>query len=275
MAISAAMVKQLREQTGLPMMECKKALTEAGGDFDGAVAWLKKHASGKMSKMASRETTQGRIAAAVADDGQRAGMVELVCETAPVANTDDFIKLANAIAATVLTMDNPAPDAVLEAKSATDPGKTIAELKDDAFSRIRENMAIKRVATVQGHVGSYVHHNAQVGVLVEFSADAPAELRADICMHIAAINPPYLKREDVPADLVAEERERATSEAAGKPAEIIDKIVGGKLDRWYGEVALLEQPFVKDDKQTVTQVLKAADPELTINRFYRFQIGEA
>ena len=159
--------------------------------------------------------------------------------------------------------------------SPADASKTLDDEKQAVFAKLRENLNVHRVAAATGHVAHYVHHNAQVGVLVEFGAACPAELAADICMHIAALNPPYLKREDVEAERVAEEQERAKAEAAGKPAQIIDKIVAGKMDRWYSEHALIEQPFVKDDKQSVTQVLKAASPDLTIKRFVRFQVGSA
>jgi elongation factor Ts len=273
MAITATMVKDLREQTGLPMMECKKALTEANGDMEGAIAWLKQNASAKMSKMQSRETSQGRVAVYVTEDQQKAGMIAMLCETAPVADTDDFIRLCGLLAQAAA--DGATAENILDQPSPDGSGQTLAAVKEDVFSRMRENMQVQAAASVTGHVAHYVHHNSQVGVLVEFSADCPAEIRADICMHIAALNPPYLKREDVPADQVAEAREQAAREAEGKPANIIDKIVEGKLDRWYSECVLLEQPFVKDDKQSVTQALSAAVANLTIKQFHRFQIGAA
>lgn len=275
MAITATMVKDLREQTGLPMMECKKALTEANGDMEGAIAWLKEHASAKMSKMQSRETSQGRVTVYVSDDAQKAGMVAMLCETAPVAETDDFINMTNLIAQAAAGLDEPSVETILDQPSPKGDGQTLATVKEEVFSRMRENMQVQSVASMTGHLAQYVHHNAQVGVLVEFSDDCPAELRADICMHIAALNPPYLKREDVPANEVEEARAQATREAAGKPENIIEKIVSGKLDRWYSECVLLEQPFVKDDKQSVTKVLNAAVKDMTIKRFYRFQIGAA
>lgn len=274
MAITATMVKDLREQTGLPMMECKKALTEANGDMEGAIAWLKQNASQKMEKMQSRETSQGRVMVFVSEDGQKAGMVAMLCETAPVSETDDFINMSKLIAEVAAGMDAPSADTILEQPNPKGSG-TLADVKEEVFSRMRENMQVQGVASMSGHIANYVHHNGQVGVLVEFSDDCPAELRADICMHIAAMNPPYLKREDVPADAVNEAREQATREAAGKPEQIIEKIVTGKLDRWYSECVLLEQPFVKDDKQSVTQVLNAAKKDMTIKQFVRFQIGAA
>lgn len=273
MAISAAMVRDLREHTGLPMMECKKALEESNGDIEQAVAWLKKHASAKLTKMASRETSQGRVAVHISEDRTQAGAIELLCETAPVANTDDFIHLAGQAAAATAALSEPTAESVLAAPAPGDPAKTINDLKEDAFSRLRENMMLKRVAAVRGHVAGYLHHNGQVGVIVAFSEPCPPELGADVCMHIAAMNPPYLKREQVDPVAVAEERERATGEAQGKPPEIIEKIVTGKLDRWYSEIVLLEQPFVKDDKKSVQQALSEAAAGLTITECYRLQVG--
>lgn len=272
MAISATMVKDLREQTGLPMMECKKALSEANGDMEGAIAWLKENASQKMEKMQTRETSQGRVTVFVSEDSSKAGMVAMLCETAPVSETEDFIKMTKLIAQAASEIDAPSAETILDIQSPDGSG-SLADVKEDVFSRMRENMKVQDVASISGHLAQYVHHNGQVGVLVEFSDDCPAELRNDICMHIAALNPPYLKREDVPAGDLEEAREKARKEAEGKPENIIDKIVEGKLDRWYSEITLLEQPFVKDDKQSVTKVLNAAVANLTISRFFRFQIG--
>ncbi|MBN2446628.1 MAG: translation elongation factor Ts [Phycisphaerae bacterium] len=275
MAITAEMVKALREKTGLPMMECKKALAEAGGDAEQAIELLKKAGSAKISKMSSRETSQGRIACFVDDQRQRAGIAELLCETAPVASTDDFKQLANMTAQQAAMLDGPTPEAVLGQPCPSDTSKTIDEFRHEVFNRLRENMNLKRVASLKGNVAHYVHHNSQVGVIMSFNAACPAELQADLCMHIAAMNPPYLKRDDVDPKLVEEERERAAESAKGKPPQIVEKIVSGKLDRWYGEIVLLEQPFVKDDKQTVTQVLMNVSPDLTIDGFVRYHVGGA
>jgi elongation factor Ts len=273
MEITAEMVRSLREQTGLPMMECKRALTEAAGQMPKAIDILRRAGSAKISKLAGRETTQGRIACWVNPSGQQAGIVELVCETAPVTSTDDFQTLSRMIAEAAAGLPQPTVEAVKAAPAPGRPGQTIDAVWLEVANRIRENMSIKRVASLTGHVAQYVHHNAQVGVVISLSADCPVELRVDLCMHIAALNPPYLRREDVDPSLVQIERERATAEAAGKPPQIVEKIVKGKLDRWYGEVVLLEQPFVKDDKHTVRQVLEAAAPGLTVSEFVRYHIG--
>ena len=273
MDITPEMVRSLREQTGLPMMECKKALVEAAGEMPKAVDILRRAGSAKISKLSGRETSQGRIACWVDPSGQKAGIVQLVCETAPVASTDDFIMLARMCAEVAAGMAQPTVEAVRAAPAPGRPGQTIDALWLEMANRVRENMSIKRVAALTGHVAQYVHHNAQVGVVIAMSAECPVELRVDLCMHIAALNPPFLRREDVDPALVQIERERAAGEAKGKPPQIVEKIVSGKLDRWYGEVALLEQPFVKDDKLAVKAVLQAAVPNLTVSKFVRYSVG--
>lgn len=274
MAISAAQVKALREKTGLPMMDCKKALTEANGDEDQAIEILKKAGLGKVEKMASREAAEGRIACFVDAEKQRAGIVELRCETAPVANTDDFANLAKSVARHVTAMETPDAQKVRAMAHLDDSSKTVDDEINDVFNRIRENMQVHRVDIASGHVGYYVHHNAQIGVLIEMSGECPDELKADVCMHIAAMNPPCLKREDAPAAEVEEQKAAFLEEAKGKPPQIAEKIVDGKLNRWYSEFVLLEQPFAKDDKKSVTEVLKEVAPDLTVTRFIRYQVGQ-
>jgi elongation factor Ts len=275
MTITAGMVKALRDKTGLPMMECKKALTEAGGDEDKAIEVLRRLGAGKIKKMASREATEGRIACHVDPKTGLAAIVELRCETAPVANTADFTKLAQAVARQAAVADTPAPETIREQPYIDDPSRTLGDYMDEVFNRIRENLTIARVARVTGNVGQYVHHNAQVGVLVEMSGDCPEELKTDVCMHTAAMNPACTRREE--ADPKEVERQKAVfaEEAKGKPEPIVEKIVNGKLNRWYSEFVLLEQPFVKDDKKSVGQVLKAVAPDLTVARFVRYEVGGA
>lgn len=275
MAITAGMVKALRDKTGLPMMECKKALTEAGGDEDQAIEVLRRLGAGKVRKLATREATEGRIACYVDPQTGRAGIAELRCETAPVASTDDFAKLALTIAQQVAVTDSPDAETIREQPLCTDPSCTLGAHFDEVFNRIRENMKIARVGQLAGNVGQYVHHNGQVGVLVEMSGDCPEELKFDICMHIAAMNPPCTRREE--ADPKEIERQKAVfaEQAKGKPEPIVEKIVNGKLNRWYSEFVLLEQPFVKDDKKSVGEVLKAVAPDLTVTRFLRYDVGGA
>lgn len=273
MAITAAMVKALRDKTGLPMMECKRALTEAGGDEEKAIEILRKFSAGKIRKMASREATQGRIACYVDPETNRAGIVELRCETAPVANTEDFINLAQAVARHAAAADSPTGEAIRMQGFMGDSSKTLGDHMDEVFSRIRENMKIARVGQLAGNVGHYVHHNAQVGVLVELNGECPQELKTDLCMHIAAMNPSCVRREDADPKEVEQQKAVYAEEAKGKPEPIVEKIVSGKLNRWYSEFVLLEQPFVRDDKKSVGQMLKATSPDLTVTRFLRYEVG--
>ena len=275
MAITAAMVKALRDRTGLPMMECKKALIEAGGDEEKAIKFLRKFAAGKIRKMASREATQGRIACFVDPQANRAGIVELRCETAPVANTEDFINLAATVARHVAAAPSPSGETIRTQPFMDDSSKTLGDHMDEVFSRIRENMKIARVGQLGGNVGHYVHHNAQVGVLVELNGECSQELKTDLCMHIAAMNPSCVRREDADPKEVEQQKAVYAEEAKGKPEPIVEKIVSGKLNRWYSEFVLLEQLFVKDDKKSVRQMLEATSPALTVTRFLRYEVGGA
>lgn len=275
MAITAGMVMSLRDKTGLPMMECKRALQEAEGDEVKAIELLRKKGHAQIGKRAGRETSEGRVACHLDPATGRAGIVELLCETAPVANTDDFIDLANQIARHAAAMDSPTPETLLEQHFLDDPARKLGDLLHDVVNRLRENVKIAHAGNLSGHVGHYVHHNSQVGVLVEMNADCPTELTNDVCMHIAAMRPACTRREEVDPALVEQERRIAAEQAQGKPENIIEKIVTGKLNRWYSEIVLLEQPFVKEDKKSVGQILMAAAPELTINGFLRYAVGEA
>jgi len=273
MAITAAMVKALREKTGLPMMECKKALSEAGGDEDKAIEILRRLGAGKIQKMATREATEGRIACFLDPETQRAGIVELRCETAPVAGNEEFVNLATAIAQVSALTDSPSAETIREQPLPGHASKTIGTLMDEVFNRMRENMKIARVAQLNGNVGQYIHHNGQVGVLIEMSGDCSEDLKSDLCMHIAALSPPCLRREDADPKEVQEQKAVFVEQAKGKPEPIVEKIVGGKMNRWYSEFVLLDQPFVKDDKKSVGQVLKAISPDLTVSRFIRYEVG--
>jgi elongation factor Ts len=273
MAISAAKVKELREKTGLPMMECKKALEESGGDEAAAIEALRKKGLAQASKRSERATGEGRITIHIDADNQRAAMVELLCETAPVAGTEDFVKLGEAAAAAAAQMDNPTPEAVLEQPAPADPSRKVVDLLHDVVNKIRENIKIGRVVRVDGHVGHYLHHDARKGVLVEMSAACPVPTMADVCMHIAAMRPQCARREEVDPKLVEQERALAAEQVKGKPENIIDKIVSGKMDKWFSEIVLLEQPFVKDDKKSVAQALGEVVPDLTVKRYVRLEVG--
>lgn len=270
MAITAAMVSQLRTQTGLPMMDCKKALEEAGGDVEKAKEVLRKAGHGRMAKFEGREAAKGRVAVFIGNGA--AGIAELRCETEPVAGTEDFVALASAAAQVAAGMDNPTPDAVM--KSAC-PGRagTIGDFLGEVFNKIREKMEIKRVARLTGDCGSYSHFNAQSAAIVAMSGACPDEIKRDVCMHIVSMRPSVTRREQVPAADVERERAAFAEEAKGKPPQIAEKMVAGKLDRWYAEFVLLEQPFVKEDKKSVREYVSGHAAGVTVNDFVRFDVG--
>jgi elongation factor Ts len=276
MDISSAMVKALREKTGLPMMECKKALEEAHGDEKLAYEILRKKGMSQVAKRADKETSEGRLFFQSESGSGRAALIELLCETAPVAKTDDFIKLGQAAAAAAAKLGTPnmTAEQILAQPVPGDPAHKVEDLLHDAVNKIRENLRFGRIGVVSSNVGHYLHHDGRKGVLVEFNAACPADVAADVCMHIVAMRPTYNRREEVDPALVEQERRIATEQVQGKPANIIEKIVTGKLDRWYSETVLLEQLFVKDDKKSVGAHLRGVDPNLTVSRFIRLEIGE-
>ncbi len=275
MAITAGMVKALRDKTGLPMMECKQALTEAGGDEQQAIELLRKKGLAQIGKRAARETAEGRVVMHSDPDRGRTVLVEVLCETEPVAGTEDFIRLSQEAARAAAQLDDPTAAAILEQPLSGDPARKVGDLLNDVVNRIRENIKIGRIATATGHVGHYVHHDGRKGVLVEFGADCPSAAAADVCMHVAAMRPACVTREEVDPALVEQERKLAAEQVKGKPEHLVDKIVTGKLNRWYSEIVLLEQPFVKDDKKSVGEMLHGVSPELTVKGCHRIEIGEA
>jgi elongation factor Ts len=275
--ISATLVNELRQRTGRPMMECKSALTEAGGDLDKAVEILRKRAP--VAK-ADRVTGEGRIATFIDADKKIAGIVEVLCESAPVAKSEQFVALADALAKQVALGRAESVDALLAEPLAGDPGKTVKERIGEVFALIREKMQPNRFARLSGGTfGSYIHHDGTVGVLLEVSGgSADPQVLRDVCMHIAAVNPPYALREQVPADVLAKEKEivqaqiAADPENAGKPANIIEKMAEGKLRKlFFGANVLTEQEFVKDPSKTVGKLLDAAG--LKVVRFVRYKVG--
>ncbi|MFN0137252.1 MAG: translation elongation factor Ts [Phycisphaerae bacterium] len=270
MAVTAAMVSQLRTQTGLPMMDCKKALEESGGDIEAAKEVLRKAGHGRMAKFAGREAAKGRVAVHIGNGV--ASIVEMRCETEPVAGTEDFVALANAAAQVAAGMDNPTPATVLAAARPGGSG-TIQEFLNEVFNKIREKMELKRVARLTGVCGSYIHFNSQNGAIVSLSGACPDEVMRDVCMHIVSIKPAYSRRDQVPAADVERERAAFMEEAKGKPPQIAEKMVAGKLDRWFGESVLPEQPFVKDDKQSVAAYIGKSAAGVTITDFVRFEVG--
>lgn len=269
--ITAAMVKELREQTGLGMMECKKALAEADGDLKKAEELLRIKSGAKASKAAGRVAAEGVVGVHVAGDGKTAAMVELNCETDFVARNDEFKAFANGLAKLIVE-ENPADvDAV---SALTLGGQSVEATRQAMIQKIGENMSIRRFARIQsaGRIASYVH-GVKIGVLVDFAGDR--QLGKDLAMHIAALKPVAVAKEQVAAELIERERTIAAARAAesGKPANIVEKMVEGAVAKYLGEVTLLGQPFVKGDgKQTVEQLLKASNAK--VQGFTMYVVGE-
>jgi elongation factor Ts len=272
--ISAAMVKALRERTGLPMMDCKKALQETGGDEQQAVDWLRKQGIKTKETRIGRETSAGRIAV-YADHARGVGaMIELMCESAPVANSAEFIVFANDLARQLATGPGAkTAEELLAQPSLGKPGTTLAEQKDDMFNRIREVFNIGRILRIDAPCGAYAHHDGSLGALVEVSGGTP-EAAKDVAMHVAAAKPAVVKKEDLDPGAVDKERAILTEAARseGKPENIIAKMIEGRLKNFFAEQVLLEQPFVKDDKQTVGKVADAA--KMKVVRFVRWELGK-
>ena len=274
--ITAAQVKELRQLTDLPMMECKRALVEADGDQEQAIAILKEQNQKVMLKRADNATSEGRIAIAVADDGSTAAMIELQCESAPVANNDEFQALAENCARQLLTGPGADdPDALLDQPSPDDDSRTLRESYEEVVSKIREKIVLAKVTRVDGPAAGYVHHDGKTGVLfVASGEDSLAEVLRDVAMHIAAMNSTVVNPEDLDAADVDEARERLAEEArsTGKPENIIEKIVEGRMKVFYQEQGVLSaQQFVKEESKTVSQVL--AESGLTASGFTRWVLG--
>jgi elongation factor Ts len=273
--ISAADVNALRKRTNAPMMECKAALTEAGGDMDQAVDILRKKNSAIQAKKGERETAEGRIAVYIDPAKQVGAIVEMRCESAPVAKSEPFVRLAEEIAKQIALKGAAAVDALLAQPLVDDPKQTVNDRIGEVVGMIRENMKPARMARLSGLLGSYTHHDGSVGVLLQVEgAKADPQLLRDICMHITARNPVAARREDVDPTVIEKEKEIAKTQAAatGKPANIVEKIAEGKLKTWFAENVLVEQPFVKDDSKTVGDLLKSAG--LKVVKFLRYRVGE-
>jgi elongation factor Ts len=253
--ISAGLVKELRELTGLGMMECKKALAESGGDLRKAEELLRIKSGAKASKAASRIAAEGIIGAWLAADGKIGALVELNCETDFVARNDDFVAFAKSLAEIVATRN---PKDVEELGSLDLMGTKIEARRQALVQKIGENMTIRRFRRLQaaGRLALYLH-GSKIGVLVDY--EGPEEVGKDVAMHIAFAKPAHMTKAQVPADIVARERDiqMARAKESGKPAEIAAKMVEGSLNKFLGEITLLGQPFVKDDKQTVEKMLAA------------------
>ena len=272
--ITASAVMALRQRTGLPMMDCKKALQESGGDQEAAVEFLRKQGIKTQETRIGRETTAGRIAV-YTDMAKKVGaMIELQCESAPVATSPEFTQFANDIAKQLaLGPGAKTPDELLMQPSPSKPGQTLAAVKDDMFNRIREVFNLARIIRIDGPTGGYAHHTGSPGVLVEVTGGTP-EAAKDVAMHIAAHKPKVVAKEQLDRAAVEKEREILTEAARkeGKPENIIGKMVEGRLKNFYAENVLNEQPFLKDDKKTVGKVASEAD--MQIKRFVLWELAK-
>ncbi len=270
--ITAGMVKALRELTGLGMMECKKALSETDGDMKAAEDLLRIKSGAKASKAAGRVTAEGMIGAFVSADKKSGALVELNCETDFVAKNQDFVDFAKALAE--LVSKTGLTDVAALSGSEMDGGKTVEALRQALVMKLGENISVRRMVRfqTQGQLACYLH-GSKIGVLVDY-AGADEALGKDIAMHIAASKPVCVSKDEVPAELLAKEREIYTAQAAesGKPANIVEKMVDGRMAKYLAEITLLGQPFVKDPDQTVEKLLAARKAK--VNAFQMFVVGE-
>ncbi len=270
MEITASMVKELRERTGAGMMECKKALTESNGDIDAAAEALRKSGLAKADKKASRVAAEGRIASA--QDGGKAVLVEINSETDFVAKDENFVGFTETVAQAALGADDVEALKAIQLAS----GESVEEARAAIIAKVGENVQVRRMARIDSgnHVAAYVH-GGKIGVLVELKG-GDAELARGLAMHVAAMNPPHNRQSDVPADFIAKEKEielaKMSEKDRAKPAEILEKIIGGKIAKIVNEVSLYGQPYVLDTDKTVEAVLKAAGAEVI--GFQRLAVGE-
>ncbi len=278
--ISAALVKVLREQTGAGMMDCKKALVEAKGDGDRAQEILRERGIFKARDKAGRVTKEGRVVLEVSEDGRTGVLLEVNCETDFVANTDNFQALTEDLIGVVLTKD---PADVEKLLACPLGGGTVEARVTEAVAKLGENVQIRRLSRLEagekGFVGSYLHAGGKIGAIVAIEGDDPSsdDLRTfarNVCMHVTALQPAAVSRDDLPADQVEEERSmlRKQAELEGKPANVIEKMVEGRLRKFFGEVVLLEQGLVMDPEKSVESVAKRVGARIVA--FRRFQLGE-
>jgi elongation factor Ts len=271
--ITAALVKTLRERTGAGMMDCKKALSACEGDLDKAVDFLREKGLSQAAKKASRVAAEGAVAAYVSEDAKVGVIVEVNCETDFVAKTDDFQALAHTIAEHIAKTN---PKDVEALKESTLEGKKVSDLVTEKVAKIGENISLRRFVRYEvqeGLVASYIHAGGKIGVLVDLKG-GDAALGKDIAMQVAATNPAYLNRTQVPADVLDHEKEVLAEQAKneGKPEKIIEKMVIGRIQKYYKENCLVDQEFVKDPDQSITKLLKANNAD--IRAYARFQLGE-
>lgn len=266
--MSAALVKELRERTGLGLLECKKALAESGGDIEKAIEELRKSSGMKAAKKAGRTAADGIVMARVSDDGSYGQVSEVNSETDFVARDENFLNFANAVAGKALAAQETDVAALMAGE--------LEQARESLVQKIGENIGVRRVAELKaedGVVGAYVHGNNRIAVLVALRG-GDQDLARDVAMHVAAVNPQVVSPDDMPQDLIEKEKEIYTAQAleSGKPAEIIEKMIGGRIKKFLAENSLIEQAFVKDPDTTVGKLVHAAGASVT--GFIRFEVGE-
>jgi elongation factor Ts len=272
MEITAQLVKELRERSGAGMMECKKALTQNGGDIEASIEWLRKQGLAKADKKADRVAAEGRVLSA--QDGGKAVLVEINCETDFVGKSDDFLAFANEVTQVALASGAPDVQALLDA--AWPGGGSVDQARQALVAKVGENIQIRRLARVDSShtVGAYVH-GGRIGVLVEVQGGSPGFAR-NIAMHVAAMNPPHISPAHVPAEVIAKEREIALAQVSekdrAKPAEILEKITSGKVNKVVSEMTLTGQPYVLDPNVTVEAALKKEGAQVL--SMHRLAVGE-
>ena len=276
MAVTAAAVKELREKTGLPMMDCKKALTECDGNQEAAVQWLRERGAQVFEKRAGRATAFGRFGLYIGLDKDSGAMVELKCESAPVTTNEEFVQYANDLAEALAT--NPSisdADSLLALDSPSQPGSTLGDVKNDLFNRIREVFNIGRMIRLEGGCGGYSHNAGTVSGVLLAADGSDDEAARGISQHIAAMRPAGLSPEDLPADLVENERNilREAALAEGKPENIVDKMVDGRMRNFFAERVLTSQEYVKaENKETVGEYANTTG--LTLKQFVHWELCE-
>jgi elongation factor Ts len=274
MAITAELVKELRERTGAAMMDCKRALDENNGDIEAAIDAMRKSGQAKAAKKADRVTAEGAVITKIDTDGKSAIMLEINCETDFVGRDESFQQFADAAATTALAAKIEDVNALLALPLASNAEQTVEQARQALVSKIGENIQVRRIVylTADGAMGSYIH-GGRIGVLVQLMG-GDLQLGKDLAMHIAANNPLVVNPEEVSADLVAKEKEifSAQAQASGKPAAVIEKMIDGRINKFLEEVSLTGQPFVKDPSVTVAQLLNKANAKVT--GFVRFSVGE-
>ena len=285
--ISASMVKELRDKTGQAMMDCKAALNDTGGDMEKAIELLRKKGMAVMDKRSERETKEGRVVSRSSADNKTVALFALCSETDFTAKNEEFIATAEAGAEALLAASAAPTDEATLGALPTPDGSTIADKVNDIISKTGEKTTLGSFARLQldgdGVVHSYVHFNNKLGAVVQLETDKPVDaetlkpLAGDLAMHATVFNPDALNRDEVDPALVAKEREIAAEQVKGKPENIIEKIVDGKLNKWYGDIVMLEQAFVKDDSKTVQEVIaetaKQLGVQITLAAFKRVAAG--